>query len=282
MEISAFYGWAHAAVAAAYLLVANRSWLALHRGAGATPGLLVRALLLLAVGVHGLLLFQDVFGAGGLRFGFAQALSASFLVASALLWVEGFFIGLAGLYVLMTPLAALAALLPLAFHGVALAGAGSSLALRAHLAISVLAYSLFTIAALHSVLMTAIDRHLRQPLREPSAALGTLLGQMPSLLALESLLFRQLLAGFLLLTASLVSGMLFSELLFNRPLRPDHKTVFALIAWSVFAGLLLGRYAFGWRGRVAQRWLFTGFVMLLLAYVGSRFVFEVVLGRGWS
>jgi ABC-type uncharacterized transport system permease subunit len=281
MQIAAFYGWAHFAVAAAYLVVAYCCWKALHRNQGVPPSGPIGILLLLAVLGHGTLLVQDVFGTGGLRFGFSQALSATFLIACGLLWIEGFFVALGGLYALLTPMAALSVLLPLAFHGVALAAEGSSLALRVHLAVSVLAYSLFTIAALHSILMTSIDRYLHQPLRETAGSLGPLLSQMPSLLALESLLFRQLAVGFVLLTASLVSGIVFSEELFGRPLRFDHKTLFAIIAWCVFAGLLLGRYAFGWRGRVAQRWLFVGFLMLVLAYIGSRFVFEVVLRRVW-
>jgi ABC-type uncharacterized transport system permease subunit len=281
MQSGAFYGVAHFAVAAAYLAFAARCWADLRRSGGLPPGGLVRLLLPLAVAGHGLLLAHEVFGEGGLRFGFAQASSASLFTACALLWIEGFFIPLGALYVLMTPLAGLAVLLPLGFHGIALAAEGSSLALRVHLAVSILSYSLFTIAALLSVLMTSIDRYLRQPARDTSRFVGTLLSQMPPLLALESLLFRQLAVGFVLLTASLASGIVFSEELFGRPLRFDHKTLFAIIAWSVFAGLLVGRYAFGWRGRVAQRWLFFGFLMLLLAYIGTRFVFEVVLGRGW-
>ncbi|HYB52044.1 MAG TPA: cytochrome c biogenesis protein CcsA [Burkholderiaceae bacterium] len=281
MQIDSLYGWAHGAVAIAYLVVAYRCWTGLHRGQDVRPLSAIGLLLALAVLVHGTLLTQDVFGTGGLRFGFAQALSATFVIACGLLWIEGFFISLVGLYALLTPMAAITVLLPLAFRGVALAAEGSSLALRVHLAVSVLAYSLFTIAALHSVLMTSIDRYLHQPLRESGAALGPLLSRMPPLLALESLLFRQLAAGFILLTASLASGIIFSEELFGKPLRFDHKTLFAVIAWCVFAGLLVGRYAFGWRGRVAQRWLFVGFLMLLLAYIGSRFVFEVVLRKVW-
>jgi ABC-type uncharacterized transport system permease subunit len=281
MPNGAFYGWAYALVVLAYLAVAYGCWTGLREGRGLRPASLLGLLLLAAVALHGTLLAHDVFGEGGLRFGFAQALSATFVLACGLLWIEGFFIGLGGLFALLTPMAAIAVVLPLAFHGVPLAQEGSSLALRVHLGVSVLSYSLFTIAALHSVLMTAVDRHLHQPLRERSASFGPLLAQMPSLLALESLLFRQLAAGFVLLTASLASGIVFSEELFGRPLRFDHKTVFAVVAWCVFAGLLTGRYAFGWRGRTAQRWLFVGFLMLILAYVGSRFVFQVVLGRGW-
>jgi ABC-type uncharacterized transport system permease subunit len=281
MQSGAFYGVAHFAVAAAYLAFAARCWADLRHSGGVQPAGPVKLLLPAAVIGHGVLLAHEVFGEGGLRFGFAQASSASFFTACALLWIEGFFVPLGGLYVLMTPLAALAVLLPLGFHGVTLAAEGSSLALRVHLAVSVLAYSFFTIAAVLSVLMTSIDSYLRQPGRDTSRPIGVLISQMPPLLALESLLFRQLAGGFVLLTASLASGIVFSEELFGRPLRFDHKTLFALIAWGVFGGLLVGRYAFGWRGRVAQRWLFVGFLMLLLAYIGTRFVFEVVLGRGW-
>jgi ABC-type uncharacterized transport system permease subunit len=281
MQIASFYGWAHVAVAAAYLFVAYRCWSELVAGRGVRPALPVAALLLLAVAVHAVLITDDVFGAGGLRFGFAQALSSIFMVAGALLWLAGFFIAPGAMIALVMPMAALAVLLPLAFHGEALAAEGASLALRVHLGVSMLAYTLFTIAALHSVLMTAIDRHLHQPGRETSRSIGALLTQMPPLLELEKLMFGQLAAGFVLLTASLASGIVFSQEVFGRPLKFSHKTVFGLIAWSIFAGLLIGRYAFGWRGKVAQRWLFFGFVMLLLAYIGSRFVFEVVLDRAW-
>jgi ABC-type uncharacterized transport system permease subunit len=83
----------------------------------------------------------------------------------------------------------------------------------------------------------------------------------------------------------LVSGAVFSEELFGRPVRldhtlvPPHKIVFALLSWAVFGALLAGRAVFGWRGRTALRWTFTGFVMLLLASVGSLFVVEVILRR---
>ena len=62
-------------------------------------------------------------------------------------------------------------------------------------------------------------------------------------------------------------------------MRFDHKTVFAVLSWLIFAWLLAGRWRYGWRGRTALRWTLSGFVMLLLAYVGSRFVLEVLLAR---
>jgi len=82
-----------------------------------------------------------------------------------------------------------------------------------------------------------------------------------------------------LLTLTLASGVLFSEALFGQPFRVDHKTVFAFISWLLFGGLLLGRRLWGWRGRLALRWTLAGFIALVLAYIGSRFVVEIVLGR---
>ena len=102
---------------------------------------------------------------------------------------------------------------------------------------------------------------------------------LPPLLTLETLLFRMIGAAFVFLTLTLLTGIAFSETLFGRALRFDHKTVFAVLSWLVFGLLLAGRWRYGWRGRTALRWTLTGFVMLLLAYVGSRFVLEVLLGR---
>jgi ABC-type uncharacterized transport system permease subunit len=93
------------------------------------------------------------------------------------------------------------------------------------------------------------------------------------------MLFRIILAGFILLTATLVTGIVFSEELFGRAAKLNHKTVFGFVSWIIFAALLWGRYVYGWRGRVAVRWTLAGFLALVLAYIGSKFVLEVILGR---
>ena len=108
---------------------------------------------------------------------------------------------------------------------------------------------------------------------------GPLLAGLPPLLAMESLLFRLIHIAFFLLSLTLASGILFSETLFGKPLSFNHKTLFAIISWLIFAALLVGRHMRGWRGRTALRWTLAGFAALLLAYVGSRFVLEVILGR---
>jgi ABC-type uncharacterized transport system permease subunit len=103
---------------------------------------------------------------------------------------------------------------------------------------------------------------------------------LPPLLAMEQLLFRIIAAGFVLLTLTLGSGILFSEELFGKPMQFTHKTVFGILSWIIFGALLAGRALYGWRGRIAMRWTLTGFLSLVLAYIGSKFVLEIILGRG--
>ena len=102
---------------------------------------------------------------------------------------------------------------------------------------------------------------------------------LPPLLTMEQLLFRIIAAGFVLLTLTLASGILFSEALFGKPMSFTHKTVFGILSWIIFAALLAGRALYGWRGRVAMRWTLAGFLSLVLAYIGSKFVLEVLLQR---
>lgn len=285
MANHAFYVLVTAATALLYLVIAALSWGQLRGDFSAerrfSP---IAALMLPALVGHGIALAYAMFGTGGLRFGFAHALSATMLISGLLLWIEGFFVPLRGLYLLVAPIAAVTVLLPPFFHGASLAAEDSSPALQLHLTVAILAYSVLTVAALHALLMASVDHYLHQPAADPGRGLARLFARLPPLLALESLLFRQIALGFVLLSLTVASGAMFSEELFGRPLRFDHTTahkiVFTLLSWGVFGALLLGRAVFGWRGRTALRWTFIGFVMLMLAYVGSRFVVEVLLQRG--
>ena len=90
---------------------------------------------------------------------------------------------------------------------------------------------------------------------------------------------RTVIALALLLTLTLVTGVFFSEQVFGRPFQFNHKTVFGILSWLIFAALLGGRWRYGWRGRIAVRWTLTGFLMLVLAYIGSKFVLEIILGK---
>ncbi|SMG57324.1 cytochrome C assembly family protein [Paraburkholderia susongensis] len=247
-----------------------------------------RVLLFVALLAHGVLLHTTIFPQNAMVFGFAFALSAMFWLGAGIYWIESFFFPLDGLRLLVLPLACLASLLPLAFGGVRVLPYAAAPMFKLHFLIANIAYGLFAVAALHAVLMLAVERRLHSmrgglaPRHAAAAGNGWLsswLDTLPPLLTLEKLLFRLIGAGFVLLTLTLVSGILFSEQLVDRALRLDHKTVFAILSWVMFGALLTARRVSGWRGRAALRWVLASFVALLLAYVGSRFVFEVLLHR---
>jgi len=150
-----------------------------------------------------------------------------------------------------------------------------------HIAIAMLAYSTLTIAAFHAVLMALQESRLHTRQGAPATGLlGSAIDRLPALLTMEKLLFRLIAFGFLLLTLTVLSGVFFSEELFGKAFKWDHKTLFTLLSWGLFGVLLAGRRWRGWRGKTALSFTLTGFATLLLAYVGSRFVFEVVLHRG--
>jgi ABC-type uncharacterized transport system permease subunit len=248
-----------------------------------------RAAILAPLALHTWLLYQELLAAPGLRFGFGQALSVTLWLAVLIYWVESRYVNLEGMQAFVLPVAAVCVALPAIFPGFESPPYASRPGFRAHLLLAMLAYSLFTIAALHALLMALLERQLHGGRRDggaqtaaPGQGGGPLAGplaRLPPLLTLERLLFRILIAGFVLLTATLATGVLFSEELFGKALQFNHKTLFALLSWLIFGGLLAGRWRYGWRGRKALRWTLAGFVALLLAYVGSRFVLEVVLGR---
>jgi ABC-type uncharacterized transport system permease subunit len=205
------------------------------------------------------------------RFGFAPALSiTAWLVLTVYAIEREMFPQLQARWAL-SALGAAAVLLALVFPGTPLHVTASPW-LPLHLALGIASYGLFAAAVLHAWLMMRAEKQIRQA-AEPHAGLP--------LLTLERLTFRFATAGFVLLSATLLAGLLFGETLYGpgHMARWDHKTVFSVLAWIVFAFLLLGRKRFGWRGRKAVRVLYTGSILLLLAYVGSRFVLEVILGR---
>lgn len=241
-----------------------------------------RALLFVALALHGLLLHTTIFPRDAMVFGFAFALSAMFWLGACIYWIESFFFPLEGLGLLVLPLACVASLMPLLFGGVHVLAYAAAPMFKMHFIIANVAYGLFAIAALHAVLMLFAERRLhtlRGALDGDGGWFAGWLDTLPPLLTLEKLLFRLISAGFVLLTLTLVSGVLFSEQLLGRPLTFDHKTVFAVLSWLMFGALLTGRRLSGWRGRAALRWVLASFAALLLAYVGSRFVFEVLLHR---
>ena len=218
-------------------------------------------------------LYSALFTDAGMRFSFSFALSLMMWLAVLIYWLESFMARMEGMQPMVLPLAAMCAALPVIFPQVHLVANASATGFKLHFLAAMLAYSLLTLSALHAIFMGFTENALHTRLMKRSLA------SLPPLLTMESLLFRMLLLGFVLLTLTVGSGVLFSEALFGKPMSLDHKTLFAFASWGIFATLLVGRHAWGWRGKRALRWTLAGFSLLILAYVGSRFVAEVVLGR---
>jgi ABC-type uncharacterized transport system permease subunit len=237
-------------------------------------------LLGLAVAAHAWLALSDIARPEGLDLSITNALSVVAWLTVILAWASGLLRTLPAVGTIVLPVAALASLLPmLAFLLPALFGnphrfpyAGDLLA-GAHVAVALVAYAMFIIAAVEALILMGLEKrlHRRLPDRDPSS--------LPPLLTLERFLFRLIGAGFVLLTLTLASGMLFSEQLFGRAVTFTHKSVFSLLGWITFGALLWGRWRYGWRGRVALRWILAGTVFLFFAYLGYKFVLEIILRK---
>jgi len=242
-------------------------------GEPARAGSWERTAVLLPLVLHAALLYSSTLAGPHLALGVGNAASLIVWLSVLIYWLGSFVHRVEGLQALVMPVAAFGCLAPLATPPARALPNTELLAFKAHLLISMLAYSFFTIASLHVLLMALLEKRLHgRQLRGGRTAL-------PPLLTMERILFQLIAAGFALLTLSLASGILFSEEVFGRPLSFNHKTVFGLLSWAIFGALLLGRRVYGWRGRVAMRWTLAGFLMLVLAYLGSRFVLEIVLQR---
>jgi len=223
--------------------------------------------------LHAMLLVNAVFSGEAIYLGVGTAVSVIIWLTVLIYWAGGFFYRLEGLQVLVLPSAAGLSLLPLLLPGLRPLANTHLAAFKIHLVISLLAYSLFTIASLHVLMMAIMERRLHR------GNLPKFMQHLPPLLTMERLLFQIIFAGFILLTLTLGSGVLFSEELFGKPMQFTHKTVFGILSWIIFGAMLAGRALYGWRGRVAMRWTLAGFLSLFLAYIGSKFVLEGLLHR---
>jgi len=263
LALNAWWWLATAAGAAlAYALLA----LAPPRlGSGASRGLLLAAWLL-----HALTLAEGLLGTPP-RFGFAPALSMTVWLVLTVYAIESRLLPQLRAHWALAGLGSAAVILSLIFPGTSYHVIASPW-LPLHWALGIASYGLFAAAVVHGWLMTRAERAIR---------LATQSNTGVPLLTLERLTFRFVEAGFVLLSATLLVGWLFAETLYGPGLawKWNHKTVFSVLAWLVFAGLLIGRARLGWRGLKAIRVLYLGAGLLLLGYAGSSFVLEVILRR---
>jgi ABC-type uncharacterized transport system permease subunit len=260
----------HIAVATLYAIAA---WLrSVPAGQGSRAGI-AAASISLALVLHAVTIARAVLTPEGLDLSFAHALSLVAWLTVLMAGVSGVLAKLPAVGNVVLPVAALCALAPLAGGSAHLFPYSGEVWATAHIAVALVAYALFVVAALQALLLTGLEKRLRRGLAADDGA------DTPPLLTLERFLFRTVGAGFVLLTLTLLSGVLFSERLFGRPMAFNHKNLFSLLGWIAFAVLLFGRWKFGWRGRRALYWVLGGTALLVLGYLGSKFVAEILLGR---
>ncbi|MBU3564586.1 inner membrane protein YpjD [Polynucleobacter sp. MWH-HuK1] len=273
------YGWLPSALYLALLLV-----LSFKAKSGVESRFsiaMVQAAIFVILVIHGVQLHDSVFTPEGFVFGFAQDLSLIAWVGLAFYWFQSWFLPISSLRWMALMFALICAFLPNLFPGVLISPkAVSDPWFKGHFVVATVAVGLLSLAAMHAMLMSVQDRALHRQLAIiPNSRFAHWLEDLPPLMTMESLLFNLLYVGFALLSLTVFSGLLFSQTLFGKPLVFDHKTIFALVSWVLFAGLLLARWRVGLRGRAAIRWVLSAYTALLLAYVGSRFVLEVILQR---
>ncbi len=225
----------------------------------------------IALILHGLVLYQQIMTPEGINLQFFNALSMVAILVATLLFSVTINHPLENLAIVVLPAAAISLGLDQIIRHDAIIAIPGHGGLQIHILISLLAYSLLTIAALQAILLAIQNRHLHN--RHP----GGLIRALPPLQLMENLLFQLISVGFILLSLALISGFLFLEDIFAQHL--VHKTTLSVGAWLVFATLLWGRWQFGWRGRTAVRWTLWGGFFLMLAYFGSKLVLELVLQR---
>lgn len=226
---------------------------------------------LVAVSLHAFALYHGLFNAGGLNLGFFNAISLiSFLIALLIL-LASFANPVENLGIVLLPMAGIAIILGMLFHVDHTFPKSEVMELKLHILLSIMASSLLGIAAVHAIVLAIQDRNLRN--KHP----GGYIRGLPPLQTMETLLFQMIGLGFFLHSLSLITGMISLDDMFAQHV--VHKTVLSIISWFVFAILLWGRWRFGWRGTKAIRWTLGGFITLLLAYLGSKWVLEILLHR---
>lgn len=195
---------------------------------------------------------------------FSWAIAATVLVSSLKKPLEN-------LFLVLFPLAVFCIILSLTLDSGFIPQTDYTAGVAAHILLAILATSIITIGAVQALFLAWHEHQLRH-----KHAFG-LSSRLPPLQTMETLLFEILWIGLALLSAVIITGVLFMEDLFAQHLA--HKTVLSILAWAVFAVLLWGRHQLGWRGKTAIRWTLAGFIFLSLAYFGSKFVLELILDR---
>ncbi|MFK7829464.1 MAG: inner membrane protein YpjD [Congregibacter sp.] len=252
-------------LAAAGLQLANALQ---HHGSLSRSGLIIS---FFALAFHGVVAWHNLFDGEGLNLGFFKIFSLIFLAINYACVAALVRRPLQNLLIILFPLSAVGVLIATLGPDTAAAQQGLQLGVALHIGSSVMAYSMLTLAAIQAVLLAAQDAQLKR------RQMGGLLAALPPLQLMESMLFELIWVGVIGLTLSISSGFVFMDDIFAQHL--VHKTVLSVIAWIMFTVLLFGRYVRGWRSQIAVWLTISASTLLMLAFLGSKLVLELILER---
>ena len=249
-----------------YLIAAGLQW-RIMTGRSPSAGPRIKIIGLIAFAAHTYATYLDLHRPTGIYLDFFSVGSLIGWLVAALVMLSSLRQMIDNLFVGVFPVAALALIFNLFSLDTNIAKDYDS-GLVIHILISILAYSIFTLAAFQAILLARQDHQLKHHHTRG------LIKSLPPLQTMEKLLFEMIWTGFILLTASLLTGALVFEDLFAQHL--IHKTVLSIFAWLLYVILLIGRHLLGWRSHRAIRWTVGGFIILMLSFFGSKFVLELL------
>lgn len=222
-----------------------------------------------AIIFHAFYLHAVIYTPQGIDIGFFSSLTFTAWLMASLLVIASFSLPIGCLGLVVYPFALVSLVLRANSEQQHLLTDQLASGLQTHILFSLLAYSILSIAVAQALLLYIQDKYLHN--KHPSGFLHSL----PALETMQILLFRIIALGVIALSISLLSGFIYLDDMFAQHL--VHKTILSIIAWAVFMILLWGHYKFGWRGKIAIKWTMSGFILLMLAYFGSKFVIELIL-----
>jgi len=233
--------------------------------------LIILILGIFALSLHADILNQSIFLQTGFDVGFFNIISIIGWLVALIVLITSFFQPIQQLLLVLYPIAAITIPLEQLFPSDRILDQSLPMGLRIHILLSISAYSLLMIGTLQALLLALQDKFIK------SKQISKIIDILPPLQIMEQLLIQIIVIGFFLLSLSLTTGIMFIDNLFEQHL--IHKTTLSILAWVIYAILLWGHWSLGWRGRRITRWILVGFIVLILAYTGSKFVLELILQR---
>jgi len=223
--------------------------------------------------IHGLVLYSSLYQDHTLNFALTNMVSLVAWVIAVLFIITVLSKPIINLGAVVLPLGAITLLTQWLWPGVHLLPAHTSSLQSTHIIVSILAYSLLSLAGAQSVVLFIQETRLHH------IQAGRFIRALPPIETMETLMVQMVAVGFFLLTITVISGIFFSQETFGQPLKLNHHVVISSIAWLVYGIFLTGRWRYGWRGKTAIQWVFGASILLALGYFGSKFVLEIILQR---